>query len=203
MVTCGEEIYKDLEQFAKYILDSLKNKYQSYFSSKNKQKMEDLLQRENLHSFFPEELLNLPSINQEFIEEKQIKSKILKKILGNFVLINSAGNLLSIEKDYAERLRCGFVLFLIRELSLSCYLEQTNETSANLGFVMYLQQKYDSCFANLKHLIFSCDYMQFSGEFYELTGEDLLDVFMDYFNISMNNNKENNVNPEEIGEHIR
>lgn len=183
-----EKIYKDLDQFAKYILDSLKNKYQNYFSSKNHQKMEDFVQEEKWRSCFPNDVLNLSSVNEELIEEKQIKSKILRRILENFVLINSVDNLLSIEKDYAERLRNGFILFLIRELSLSVYLEETEVTSEDFAFVMYLQKKYDSCFENLKHFIFSCDYMQFSGEFYELTGEDLLDVFMDYFNPTVNDN---------------
>ncbi len=187
-----EEIYKDLEQFAKYILDSLKNKYQNYFSSKNGEKLKELEQGENLHSFFLDDLLKLSFDDEELVKEnvKQIKSKILRRILENFVLLNSVGDLLSIEKDYADRLRNGFVLFFVRELSISCHLEEADALNSDLDFVMYLQKQYDSCFENFKHLIFSCDYMQFSGEFYELTGEDLLDAFMDYFNVSEEDDKE-------------
>lgn len=190
-----EKLKTELNDYALYLLNSLKRDYGAHFSLQNQKKLNKLLKTENIVEI--DELVDNKKIhinpNYEIFKTENY-NEIKNYILNNY-LINSLLNCfitLSIpEKEFVQLeepnenescricLRKGLISLIGLEFATKCRL--TNPTvysEQSYEFILFLQENYKGF--NLKSYAFLDDYLYLKQKFLEYTKEDILAVYKKY-----------------------
>lgn len=191
-----ERLQKDLNDFAIYLLNSIKRDYGLFFSPKKEAKLNEMIKDENLvvidtlvggnkiHINPNHEIFKVEDYNQvrEYFKNNFLIGDLLRFFLTfsisekEFASLEQANS----EQSFSLFLKNGFVSYISKEFCLKNRLLVPEERyQDNMEFVEELEKKFPS-FASLKSLAFSKEYLGFSENFYELTGENLLDFYCQF-----------------------
>ena len=191
-----DRLQKDLNQYALYLLNSIKRDYGAFLSENNQKKLNSMLQDEKLveiavltsddkvrvnpnHEIFKANDYNV-------IKNYFMNNCLVGELLRQFIpLTITDDDYVTLEEPHETQsccisLRKGFISDLSREFTKRNRLtipEEYNEQ--NLEFVVSLQEAYPN-FPSYKTYIFGDRYVSFADEFFKQTGEKLLDVYKKY-----------------------
>ena len=190
-----EQLQKDLNDYATYLAISIKRDYGMFFNQEKIVKINKIINDENLVVF--DNLVGKNKIhispNHEIFKTKDYKTikeyfennLLLEEILRFFLTFSiSEEEYKSLKNANAEQslqlfLKNGFVYYIAREFSLRSHLKFIDRYQINVEFVEALLKEFGSL-SSLKSMAFSKEYLFFKAKFYEQTGKDLLDFYLDF-----------------------
>lgn len=191
-----DRLQKDLNQYALYLLNSIKRDYGAFLSERNQQRINTMLQDDKLVEIavlVGEDKVHVNPNHEIFkandynvIKNYFMNNCLVGELFRQFIpLAITDDDYISLEEPHETQsccisLRKGFISDLSREFTKRNRLtvpEEYNEK--NLEFVVSLQEAYPS-FTSYKSYIFGDRYLPFANEFFEQTGENLLDIYKKY-----------------------
>lgn len=193
-----EKLLKELNEYATYILSSLKTKYSHFLSTKREKLLIEMMKDENFvvidglsgdnkvhinpsHVIFKTGDYNLI---KEYIKENVLIGEILKFFITFYLSEEDTINLdqANLHQKCRIALRDGFISFISQEFCTSNRLVVPEmRRSINLDFIHALEDTFGiGGFGSLKSLAFSKEYLFFCEKFYEQTGENILDFYQEF-----------------------
>lgn len=191
-----EKLQRELNDYASYLIESIKRDYGFFFSEKKQELLNQMIK--DKHFVVIDSLVggNVIHINPNHEIFKTGNYKSIKKYFQDNILV---GELLrffltfsiseheygcleqaNLQQAFRIFLRNGFISFISKEFCVKNRLAIPEERySDNLEFVEALENKFIG-FSALKSLAFSKEYLYFVERFYEQTGEDILDFYQEF-----------------------
>lgn len=191
-----EKLLSELNSYASYILSAINTKYGHFFSPAKKELLLKMSNDKNLvvidtivgdnrvhinphHQIFNTEDYDMI---KKYFEDNVLVSEILRFFI-TFSISEEEAKCLeqaNLHQKFRNFLRNGFISYISQEFcSGNRLVIPEDRYSNNLEFIMALEKNFTN-FGALKSLAFSREYLFFGEQFYEQTGEDILDFYIDF-----------------------
>lgn len=197
-----EKLLNELNQFAMYILNSLKTKYGHFFSDKKEHLLFQMVQDENLvvidslagdnkihinpnHKIFQTENYD---VIKKYFEENVLVNEILRSFITLPFSESETVNLpqANLHQKFRLFLRNALINYISQEL---CFSNRLVPPEARYSDYMEFINALDEAsinFGSLKCWAFSDSYLFFCEKFFEQTGEDILEFYQNFLDKKVN-----------------